>query len=160
VAATSEVGTETPVGLFGLVRQMTRVLGESAAMHVVDREGEVRRAAERRRCGRPAPSAHAAYMSNAGWTMMASQGSPADPPRSATTAASRMPSSSPLVSSSCDGSMPKRRGAGARHGIVVRIDSRVLARERSNRVDHPRRAARGVLVQVQPQPTASETGRW
>ncbi len=67
------------------------------------------------------------------------------------TAASRIPSSRPLVSSSDGlGHAEVLRGL-AIHGVVVRIERDVVAAERANRLDHLRRAPGGVLVQVQPQ---------
>ena len=77
-----------PVGLFGLVSQMSRVRSVDRREHAVERKRESGVRAAPRRPRPPTASVHAAYMSNAGTTTMASNGVAAEPPRSAASAAS------------------------------------------------------------------------
>jgi hypothetical protein len=101
------LGIDSPVGLFGLVRKMTLVFGVIAASTRLSGK-------KKSDCGGtstirpPAASAQAAYMSNAGWTTIASNGSAAGAPRSPTSDTSRIPSSSPLVRRTLSTPTPNR----------------------------------------------------
>ena len=63
-----------------------------------------------------------------------------------------MPSSSPFDQETASGETPRYRGAGLNRLRSTADKSRSdPARERPQRLDHPRRAAAGVFVLVQPQ---------
>ena len=141
-------GIDRPVGLFGLVRKMMRVFGPIASV--------TRCSGKKKSCTggtsmirAPRASAHAAYMSNAGWTTIASKGSSAGAPRRLTSDASMIPSSSPLVSTTLSTPMSKKRAVAADDRVVVGVDGGVLSRQLAEHASDVGRAAGGVLVEVE-----------
>ena len=145
-------GTIWPVGLFGFVSQTMRVRSPIAAEHGLERKLEP--AAERHL---DHPAAHGVACTprtcrTPGTTTTASNGAAAELPRRAASAARKMPSSRPFVSSSQSAGDAQPRRARRNRVVVVRIDRDVLPRQRVQRREHGGRAAGRVLVQVQPQP--------
>ena len=100
----------TPVGLFGLVRNTTRVCGVMAARSASSGKAKPGSGATSV-ISAWASSADDAYMSNAGWTMTARCRDPSGARCRQANAAAWMPSSSPLVRATWPGATPSQRAA-------------------------------------------------